>query len=250
MPVACEDFDVVFFSSRRRHTRFDCDWSSDVCSSDLGGSSEPVLLRHARHNARQQHRRQGAPGDRAPEPSDPPASRRGGLGAMIALGGVGLLQDLRYGAHACPSGMTIGGVGGATRRMLYSTGTTTRGKHVATSSPPDTARASGAFCSPPSPRPNAIGSIPMIMASAVMQTGRSRTEPALRAASKAESPARRWSSAKVMSRTLFAVATPKAMMLPINDGTLNVVWVTNSIHTMPHSAPGSAITITRGSSHD
>src|SRR2546430_10275389 len=26
---------LVFFSSRRRHTRFDCDWSSDVCSSDL-----------------------------------------------------------------------------------------------------------------------------------------------------------------------------------------------------------------------
>src|SRR2546430_10576839 len=24
----------LFFSSRRRHTRFDCDWSSDVCSSD------------------------------------------------------------------------------------------------------------------------------------------------------------------------------------------------------------------------
>src|SRR5256886_6666184 len=27
-------FDCSFFSSRRRHTRFDCDWSSDVCSSD------------------------------------------------------------------------------------------------------------------------------------------------------------------------------------------------------------------------
>src|SRR4029077_4961729 len=26
-----------FFSSRRRHTRFKCDWSSDVCSSDLFG---------------------------------------------------------------------------------------------------------------------------------------------------------------------------------------------------------------------
>src|SRR2546430_1047145 len=26
---------MYFFSSRRRHTRFDCDWSSDVCSSDL-----------------------------------------------------------------------------------------------------------------------------------------------------------------------------------------------------------------------
>src|SRR2546430_11283764 len=29
-----------FFSSRRRHTRFDCDWSSDVCSSDL---ARPML---------------------------------------------------------------------------------------------------------------------------------------------------------------------------------------------------------------
>src|SRR5260370_1431047 len=26
---------AFFFSSRRRHTRFKCDWSSDVCSSDL-----------------------------------------------------------------------------------------------------------------------------------------------------------------------------------------------------------------------
>src|SRR6266853_2144983 len=29
-----------FFSSRRRHTRFDCDWSSDVCSSDLAGPEQ------------------------------------------------------------------------------------------------------------------------------------------------------------------------------------------------------------------
>src|SRR5471032_3436882 len=28
---------VFFFSSRRRHTRSLCDWSSDVCSSDLSG---------------------------------------------------------------------------------------------------------------------------------------------------------------------------------------------------------------------
>src|SRR6266481_4088798 len=27
--------DCFFFSSRRRHTRWNCDWSSDVCSSDL-----------------------------------------------------------------------------------------------------------------------------------------------------------------------------------------------------------------------
>src|SRR5256886_3619705 len=40
-----------FFSSRRRHTRFDCDWSSDVCSSDLetmpacGGAPGPTSSR-------------------------------------------------------------------------------------------------------------------------------------------------------------------------------------------------------------
>src|SRR5690242_21488035 len=28
-----------FFSSRRRHTRLTCDWSSDVCSSDLDPST-------------------------------------------------------------------------------------------------------------------------------------------------------------------------------------------------------------------
>src|SRR5689334_24994781 len=27
---------LFVFSSRRRHTRWNCDWSSDVCSSDLG----------------------------------------------------------------------------------------------------------------------------------------------------------------------------------------------------------------------
>src|SRR2546421_4569536 len=31
---------VFFFSSRRRHTRSDRDWSSDVCSSDLGGQTD------------------------------------------------------------------------------------------------------------------------------------------------------------------------------------------------------------------
>src|SRR5690242_9706916 len=35
---------IFFFSSRRRHTRLTCDWSSDVCSSDLAmtGESMPV----------------------------------------------------------------------------------------------------------------------------------------------------------------------------------------------------------------
>src|SRR2546430_6185775 len=33
--TSCHRCVLFFFSSRRRHTRFDCDWSSDVCSSDL-----------------------------------------------------------------------------------------------------------------------------------------------------------------------------------------------------------------------
>src|SRR6266481_6226204 len=40
-----------FFSSRRRHTRWNCDWSSDVCSSDLAavahGTSRSLIERAA-----------------------------------------------------------------------------------------------------------------------------------------------------------------------------------------------------------
>src|SRR5256886_7390865 len=36
-----------FFSSRRRHTRFDCDWSSDVCSSDLSLELAAAVREHA-----------------------------------------------------------------------------------------------------------------------------------------------------------------------------------------------------------
>src|SRR5690606_15827903 len=35
-----------FFSSRRRHTRFSRDWSSDVCSSDLGHPQSSTGYRH------------------------------------------------------------------------------------------------------------------------------------------------------------------------------------------------------------
>src|SRR5256885_9650653 len=33
-------YPLFFFSSRRRHTRLQGDWSSDVCSSDLGVATE------------------------------------------------------------------------------------------------------------------------------------------------------------------------------------------------------------------
>ncbi len=57
------------------------------------------------------------------------------------------------------------------QKQPHSCAELTRSLHIR---PPITARPIGAFCSPPSPRARAIGNMPMIIASAVMQTGRSR----------------------------------------------------------------------------
>src|SRR5256885_6900484 len=49
------EFGCFFFSSRRRHTRLQGDWSSDVCSSDLGRQGlrrarrRPALYREGSH---------------------------------------------------------------------------------------------------------------------------------------------------------------------------------------------------------
>src|SRR5689334_25234972 len=40
---------MFFFSSRRRHTRWNCDWSSDVCSSDLAPARHPIERRVPLH---------------------------------------------------------------------------------------------------------------------------------------------------------------------------------------------------------
>ena len=122
--------------------------------------------------------------------------------------------------------------------------------NVAKIRPPITARPSGAFCSPPSPSPSDMGSMPMIMASAVIRTGRSRVYPAESAASMADFPSRRSSLAKVTMRMLFAVPTPIAMIAPMSEGTFSVVPHASSIQMMPHIAPGSAMMMMKGSVHD
>src|SRR5256885_8707818 len=43
---------IFFFSSRRRHTRLQGDWSSDVCSSDL----KQALVTLSRENSINEHR--------------------------------------------------------------------------------------------------------------------------------------------------------------------------------------------------
>src|SRR2546430_14365120 len=68
---------LFFFSSRRRHTRFDCDWSSDVCSSDLarraaGRRAPGRVCRAARLAAAISHG--GAAGD-ARDPRDDAGGR-------------------------------------------------------------------------------------------------------------------------------------------------------------------------------
>src|SRR5256886_11871947 len=48
------NLESFFFSSRRRHTRFDCDWSSDVCSSDLFSSRSVTRIVERQANERGQ----------------------------------------------------------------------------------------------------------------------------------------------------------------------------------------------------
>src|SRR6266511_3728131 len=56
-------FVFFFFSSRRRHTRFSRDWSSDVCSSDLGRGPQEPSCRDARAALSGGQRRQQNPPD-------------------------------------------------------------------------------------------------------------------------------------------------------------------------------------------
>ena len=74
----------------------------------------------------------------------------------------------------------------------------------------------------------------------------------MRAASAAPSASRRTrcSFANDTTRMLFEVATPTHMIEPISAGSDSVVPVRYRIHTMPASAPGSAIRMMNGSSHD
>src|SRR5256886_17281318 len=62
---------VFFFSSKRRHPSFDCDWSSDVCSSDL---LTTIVARVALNLLRARNTRREQPLDvRVPDPIIDPA---------------------------------------------------------------------------------------------------------------------------------------------------------------------------------
>src|SRR5690242_21065719 len=79
---AVSRWDVFFFSSRRRHTRLTCDWSSDVCSSDLSRWL-PRIKQHPPPDPRQPPRGGLAGGVRH---ARPPSCRTGPRAATAAPG--------------------------------------------------------------------------------------------------------------------------------------------------------------------
>src|SRR2546430_4620570 len=84
-----------FFSSRRRHTRFDCDWSSDVCSSDLPFVIGDVASLVASASALEETDSAG----RTPSTAEVSS----GTGVVAAASSTGAINDSSMGA--CDSGV-------------------------------------------------------------------------------------------------------------------------------------------------
>src|SRR6266481_6987883 len=98
-------FFFFFFSSRRRHTRWNCDWSSDVCSSDLAedgghlqevrvheGLEQPLsLLRRDLHECGRHPAAETWPGDEA-QPAEQLSNR--GRQALVGEGEAGPHLDV------------------------------------------------------------------------------------------------------------------------------------------------------------
>src|SRR2546422_2980281 len=83
-------FFFFFFSSRRRHTRCSRDWSSDVCSSDLGGEGPgPPRGRARPHDARARLRRRAVARQGVPCRELSAAPRHVREGRRLRLGGRG-----------------------------------------------------------------------------------------------------------------------------------------------------------------
>ena len=85
-----------------------------------------------------------------------------------------------------------------------------------------------------------------------MRTGRKRVAPASSAASTGVLPSVELSARAKLSitRMLFAVATPMHMIAPVKRGDRQARMREKSNQTMPASAAGRAVMITKGSSQD
>src|SRR2546426_8994720 len=112
-----------FFSSRRRHTRLQGDWSSDVCSSDLAERALDALLATVEARARELEAKARELADRQTAQHDDAArlERRGGGGGARGRGGGGRAPPPPRGArgeapaHPLPAGHKGGEAPGRAR---------------------------------------------------------------------------------------------------------------------------------------
>jgi hypothetical protein len=95
-----------------------------------------------------------------------------------------------------------------------------------------------------------MGSIPASMAQLVIRIGRSRLAAPSTAAARADSPPRRRSSANVTSRIAFAIATPIAMMAPMNDWIFKFEPVNHKASSTPAMTAGAVETVASASRTD
>ena len=65
--AACVGLTVFFFSSRRRHTSYNGDWSSDVCASDLEREREREKRERREREEREKRERREKREERAEE---------------------------------------------------------------------------------------------------------------------------------------------------------------------------------------
>ena len=91
--------------------------------------------------------------------------------------------------------------------------------------PPITANPSGACIWLPRSSASAIGTMPTVIAQAVIKIGRSRSLAPTMAASIEVAPLFQCSSMKVTSMTEFDTETPSDMIEPMNDSMLRAVLV-------------------------
>jgi hypothetical protein len=111
---------------------------------------------------------------------------------------------------------------------------------VETVRPSITTRAMGAWTSPPSPWPSAIGIIASTVVSVVMRIGRSRVRPACSTACRRGRPSRRRRRFMESNRTMALLTTmPASMITPMKAWILKVVLERKSISTTPIAATGT-----------
>src|SRR5262249_58514432 len=104
---------VFFFSSRRRHTRLVSDWSSDVCSSDLG--PEVIDLRRGQARSAALTAPKLAAADTEDERTMVGSNSWAVAGAQ-ARDGRAMLANDKIGRASCRERVGIAGVDGSVKK--------------------------------------------------------------------------------------------------------------------------------------